>query len=93
MPVPAIPFAVLLAFIALIGFRAKAKRRAWVRRQVNGRPAQYSPQDDTPSPAPSDQLELATTVGSLHGQPRPSGSSEGTVDRSGVVSVRLEHHN
>jgi len=93
MPVPAIPLAVLLAFIALIGFRARAKRRAWVRSQVDGRPGQYFPQGVTPSPAPSDQLEIAATGGSLPGELRTSVSSEVTVKRPAVVSVRLEHQN
>jgi len=89
MPVPAIPLAVLLAFIALLGgLRAKARREARQRSQVHGRSPQALAQDDSESPSPrqSDQDERATTPGNLQGGISPSQSSAAAGEHLTVVS-------
>ena len=89
MPVPAIPLAVLLAFIALLnGLRAKARREARQRSLVHGRSPQALAQDDSgsPSPKPSNQEERAITPGNIQGGILPSQPSAAAVEQPTVVS-------
>jgi len=95
MPVPAIPLAVLLAFIALLnGLRAKARREARQRSLVHGRSPQALAQDDSgsPSPKPSDQEEHASTSKNPESSILPSQASATAVEQAAVVSERHMHH-